>query len=56
VQDRRLPTQERVAAEIAAWEAERNAEKRSITSTFTTPTAQTKLAWLYPTIESATAS
>jgi DDE superfamily endonuclease len=46
--DRRLPTQERVAAEIAAWAAVRNAERRMITWTFTTPKARTKLARLYP--------
>ena len=45
---RRLPSQHRVAAEIAAWEAERNAEKGSINWTFTTSTARTTLDRLYP--------
>ncbi len=47
--DRRLPSQERVRAEIAAWEAERNAEKRTICWSFTTPDARSKLDRLYRT-------
>jgi len=52
---RRLPSQDRVAEEIGAWEAERNAEKRTITWTFTTPTARTKLDRLYPKTAHASA-
>jgi len=47
--DRRLPSAERVCSEIAAWEAERNAEKRTIRWSFTTTDARTKLDRLYPT-------
>ncbi len=53
--DRRLPSQDRVRAEIAAWEAERNAEKRTICWSFTTTDARTKLDRLYPTSAPAAA-
>ena len=45
---RRLPTQERVAAEVAAWETARNAERATVTWRFTTPAARARLARLYP--------
>lgn len=49
--DRRLPSQADVAREAAAWEAERNARKATVTWRFTTADAQTKLARLYPPLE-----
>jgi hypothetical protein len=48
--NRRLPSQDRVRAEITAWEDERNAQKRPITWSFTTATARIKLDHLYPTL------
>jgi transposase len=45
---RRLATQERVAREVAAWQAARNAARATITWGFTTPAARTKLARHYP--------
>ena len=45
---RRLPTPERVAAEVAAWERARNAEHATVTWRFTTPTARARLARFYP--------
>lgn len=44
---RRLPDLATVAAEAAAWEAARNAHRATITWTFTTHDARTKLARLY---------
>ena len=44
---RRLPDQATVAAEVAAWEAARNAQRATITWSFTTQAARTKLARLY---------
>jgi hypothetical protein len=54
--DRRLPTPEQVAAQVAAWEAERNGDKRTIRWSFTTATARTKLERLYPKTDPASAS
>ena len=48
--DRRLPSQERVRAQIGAWEGERNAQRRPITWTFTTAAARSKLNRLYPAL------
>jgi hypothetical protein len=48
--NRRLPSQDGVRTEIAAWEDERNAQKRPLTWTFTTATARIKLDHLYPTL------
>lgn len=45
---RRLATRERVAEEVAAWEATRNAATATLTWGFTTPVARTKLARHYP--------
>lgn len=45
---RRLAIGERVAAEVAAWEASRNAAGATITWRFTTPAARTRLARHYP--------
>jgi len=44
---RRLPDQATVAREVAAWEAARNEQGATITWTFTTQVARTKLARLY---------
>ncbi len=46
--DRRLPDQATVAAEVAAWEAERNAAGATVAWQFTTDAARTKLHRLYP--------
>jgi hypothetical protein len=46
--DRRLPTLAAVAAEVAAWEAGRNAAAATVTWQFTTAAARTKLHRLYP--------
>jgi transposase len=48
--NRRLPSQERVRTEIAAWQSERNAPQRPISWTFTTTTARLKLEHLYPPV------
>ena len=49
--DRRLGTQARLADEVAAWVARRNAEKAKIHWTFTLAVARQKLRKLYPSIE-----
>ncbi len=46
--DRRLPDIATVGSEIAAWEADRNAERATITWRFTTDKARAKLSRLYP--------
>jgi DDE superfamily endonuclease len=46
--DRRLASQADVIREAAAWEAERNARKATVTWRFTTADARTKLPKLYP--------
>lgn len=46
--DRRLPDSTTVAAEVAAWETERNAERATIHWRFTTDKARSKLEHLYP--------
>jgi hypothetical protein len=46
--DRRLPTQEDVARETAAWAAARNATRRTIDWRFTTDGARAKLGHHYP--------
>ncbi len=48
----RLPTRERVAEILAPWEAARNAAHATVSWRFTTDTARTKLARLYPALES----
>ncbi len=50
--NRRLPTTERVATEVAAWQAPRNAARATVTWRFTTPLARTRLARLYPELPS----
>jgi DDE superfamily endonuclease len=49
--DRRLDNQERLAAEVAAWEERRNARKVRIHWTFTLAAARQKLRKLYPSNE-----
>jgi len=46
--DRRIPDQTTLAAEIAAWVAERNAHLGTVHWPFTTDTARIKLKHLYP--------
>jgi transposase len=46
--DRRIPERERLVAEIAAWENQRNAASARIKWLFTTQRARTKLARAYP--------
>ena len=45
---RRLPTQDHLAREIAAWEYRRNVTEARVTWRFSTADARTKLARLYP--------
>jgi hypothetical protein len=47
---RRIPDREQLAAEIAAWEARRNARHATITWQFTTTDARIKLRHLYPAL------
>jgi len=49
--DRRLDSQNRLAAEVAAWECKRNARQARIHWTFTLAAARRKLRKLYPPIE-----
>lgn len=49
--DRRIPDAETLRQEIAAWEAERNAQATMINWQFTTEDARIKLAQLYPSID-----
>jgi DDE superfamily endonuclease len=49
--DRRLDSQCRIAAEVAAWEKERNAREARIHWTFTLAAARRKLRKVYPSIE-----
>jgi DDE superfamily endonuclease len=49
--DRRLDNQALLAAEVAAWESERNHRKARIHWTFTLAAARRKLRKLYPSIE-----
>jgi len=48
---RRLPNQETLAAEVSAWQNERNASKARISWQFTTKDARIKLRHLYPSPE-----
>lgn len=48
--DRRIPDQETLAREVAAWECERNMAQVTINWQFTTADARIKLRHLYPTI------
>jgi hypothetical protein len=49
--DRRLPDQATLAAEVAAWEAARNASRATVHWRFTTADARIKLKHLYPVLE-----
>jgi hypothetical protein len=49
--DRRLDRQEAIAAQVAAWESERNAREARIHWTFTLAAARQKLRKLYPSNE-----
>jgi hypothetical protein len=49
--DRRLASQEKIAAEVAAWEDKRNAQEARIHWTFTLAVARQKLLKLYPSNE-----
>ena len=49
--DRRIDNAEELTREIAAWEAERNANKADVDWRFTTDDARIKLKRLYPSLE-----
>jgi hypothetical protein len=49
--DRRLPDQEALAREVAAWQCSRNAAQVTVDWQFTTPDARVKLKRLYPSLE-----
>ena len=53
--DRRIPDQETLIEEVAAWEAERNGSGATVNWRFTTTDARIKLKHLYPSIEPITA-
>jgi hypothetical protein len=48
--DRRIPDRDHLAAEVAAWEARRNARHATIDWQFTTQEARIKLKHLYPAL------
>lgn len=48
--DRRIASKETLAAEVAAWEKERNAEGAAVDWRFTTKDARIKLKRLYPSV------
>ena len=48
---RRIPDQETLKQEIAAWEEQRNQEGKSVDWRFTTADARIKLKRLYPSIQ-----
>lgn len=50
--DQRIPDPERLAREVAAWQAERNQAKTAMHWRFTTADARIRLARLYPSLES----
>ena len=49
--NRRIPTQEIIKEEIAAWEKVRNQEKATVSWRFTTENARVKLNKLYPKVK-----
>jgi len=49
--DRRLPDQETLSREVAAWEERRNSTVSSISWRFTTADARIKLKHLYPSVD-----
>ena len=48
--DRRIPDQETLKVEVAAWELDRNQTKHKMDWRFATEDARVKLNTLYPTI------
>jgi hypothetical protein len=48
--DQRIPSQETLATQVAAWEADRNAAQVTIDWRFTTADARIRLKHLYPTL------
>ncbi len=52
--DRRIPDQETLSSEVAAWEAGRNESGATVDWRFTTVDARIKLKHLYPLIETIT--
>ncbi len=49
--DRRLPDQQALTREVAAWQHERNSAQVTVDWQFTTPDARVKLKRLYPSLE-----
>lgn len=49
--DRRIPDQEMLVNEVAAWEAHRNEHKTTVNWQFTTTDARIKLKKLYPSLD-----
>ena len=49
--DRRIPDQETLKQEVAAWEERRNREAHTVDWRFTTTDARLKLKRLYPSIQ-----
>jgi hypothetical protein len=49
--DRRIPDQESLVREVAAWEEERNGSGATVNWRFTTADARIKLSHLYPSLE-----
>ena len=49
--DRRIPDQKTLTREVAAWEEQRNQERKTIDWRFTTADARIKLKRLYPSIQ-----
>jgi hypothetical protein len=49
--DRRIPDQETLRAEVAAWEVRRNAQESKVHWRFTTADARIRLKRLYPSIK-----
>jgi hypothetical protein len=49
--DRRIPDQETLKQEVAAWEKQRNQGNHSVDWRFTTADARIKLKRLYPSIQ-----
>ena len=49
--NRRIPNQETMKREIAAWEQERNEQKATVNWRFTNQDARVKLERLYPQLD-----
>lgn len=49
--DRRIPSQQTLAREVAAWEIKRNSDQKAVDWQFTTADARIKLKRLYPRIQ-----